>query len=161
MCARHQKDQLLGGRKKEGGMTNWQSKRGCFRGEGIFHKMERALARGIGGRPRGSAGQVQTRKWASRRNWRCTLQEVWKEAGWWSWGKGWVGKSSPWEAKQEGFFKGKPCLMNLSTGRHSLGFHELCSGIPRQRIVRKRISFGIGGSSFLHKEDVVSWQGQS
>lgn len=40
MCARHQKDQLLGGRKKEPGMTNWQSERGCFREKGIFHKME-------------------------------------------------------------------------------------------------------------------------
>lgn len=34
MCARHQKDQLLGGRKKKKnkpGMTNWQSERSCFR----------------------------------------------------------------------------------------------------------------------------------
>lgn len=29
------------GKKKEPGMTNWQSKRGCFRGKGIFHKMGR------------------------------------------------------------------------------------------------------------------------
>lgn len=72
MCARHQKDQLLGGRKKEAGMTNWQSKEATSGekesftkwkelrpgGEGEGHgvrqgryRLESERAEGIGGAP--------------------------------------------------------------------------------------------------------------
>lgn len=60
MCARHQKDQLLGGRKKEPGMTNWQSKRGCFREKASFTKWKDFKPREEGS-PQSMAGQVQTR----------------------------------------------------------------------------------------------------
>lgn len=52
MCARHQKDQLLEGSKKEPGMTNWQNERGCSGKKASFTKWKE-LKPGKEGSPQG------------------------------------------------------------------------------------------------------------
>lgn len=114
MCARHQKDQLLRGRRKEPGMTNWQRKEAASGKKPSFTKWKGFKPQEEGS-PRGMAGQVQTRKWRElKENWRWTLQGIWKKAHVMIMLRRMAkGAQLNQRKKQHGFLRGKPCLINL------------------------------------------------